>query len=408
MAGKKKRGNSEGSIRLRSDGRWESRYVDLTGVRRSIMGRTRLEVADKLGDALQDRKKGVASATDNRLTVAQYLALWHETMRPPRVRESTWIRNETHIRLWITPIIGKIHLSKLNRMDLQKLYAKCSAAGLSSTTVNHLHGVMHHALKDAMLSDILPRNVADLIKPPSVTKRELQVLTPEQVDTLLAFAEVDGSQLAPMIALTVATALRAGELLALRWARVDLNRRVLHVRDNRTRTATGYTDGAPKTASSARDIKLVSMTLDALRAHRAHQAEYRLMLGDRWVDEDRIFPSSSGTAMDASNLRKQWLKLLNRAGLSPDIHFHDLRHSAASWLLAQGVPITDVSKMLGHADPSVTLRIYAHAMPDSQDRVLAAMEFLLATRKAPASDTPNSTQNSTNKEAAQDAQKGPF
>lgn len=402
MAGTKpkRRGNHEGSIRQKPDKRWEARYTDATGKRRSIMGKSRAEVARKLADAIGHRNKGLATATDNRQTVAQYLYAWHETMRPPRIRESTWIRNETFIRRQIVPTIGKIRLTQLNRMHLQQLYATCTADGLAPTTINHMHGVLHHDLKDAMISDILPRNVAELADPPSVEKREMQVLTPEQVDTLLQLA--DGSQMAPMIALTVATALRAGELLALRWSRVDLAHGVLHVRDNRTRVASGYSDGKTKTASSARDIKLVAMTVDVLRAHRASQAQERLLLGDRWVDEDRIFPSSMGTAMDASNLRKKWLKLLSQAGLSEDIHFHDLRHSAASWLLARGVPITDVSKMLGHADPSITLRIYAHAMPDSQDRVLAAMEFLLAMRKTPATgdtDTPNTPEDASTKDA---------
>lgn len=149
-----------------------------------------------------------------------------------------------------------MHLTQLNRMHLQQLYAKCLAAGLAPTTVNHSHGVLHHALKVTMRSDLVPRNVADLASPPRIEKREMQVLTPEQVDTLLALAE--GSQLAPMIALTVATGLRVGELLALRWARVDLAKGVLHVRDNRTRTVFGYTDGkrrrrvAPEISSFSR------------------------------------------------------------------------------------------------------------------------------------------------------------
>lgn len=393
-----KRGNGEGTIRQKPDGRWEARYTTVTdGKRHSLMGKTRQEVAGKLAAAIRDRDKGLnPNATDTRQTVEQYLWAWHETMHPPRIRESTWIRNEQFIRLQIVPAIGRVRLAQLNRMHLQQLYARCLAAGLSSTTVNHLHGVLHHALKDAMRSDLIPRNIAELASPPPVEKREIRVFTPEQVDTLLALA--DGTQLAPLIALTVATALRAGELIALRWVRVDLERGVLHVRDNRTRVAKGYTDGKPKTASSTRDIKLVSMSVDALRTHRASQAAQRLTLGTAWIDQDRVFPSSVGTALDAANLNRQWHRLLRRANLEglTDVHFHDLRHSAASWLLAQGVPITDVSKMLSHADPSITLRIYAHAMPDSQERVVAAMEFLLGRRR-------QQTAAATTKEDAQDA-----
>ena len=388
----RRRGNGEGTIRQKPDGRWEARYRDGSGVRRSIMGKTRSAVAGELAAAIRDRDKGLPTVIGARQTVEEYLRAWLETMRPPRVRESTWLRNETFIRLQIIPTIGKVRLTQLNRMHLQQLYAKCLAAGLSSTTVNHMHGVLHHALKDAMRSDLIPRNVAELASPPRVKKREMQVYTTEQVDQLLTVAE--GHRLAPIITLTVATGMRVGELLALHWSHIDVARGVLHVRRTRTRTATGFTDGNPKTESSMRDIRLIPSAIDALRAHRVQQAKERLELGNQWADEDRVFPSSIGTAMDPANLRKHWLRLLTKAGL-PEIHFHDLRHSAASWLLAQGVPVIDVSKMLGHADASITLRIYGHAMPDSQDRVVAAMEFLLPRRQQPASEP--------TEEAAQDA-----
>src|SRR5262249_29973842 len=147
---------------------------------------------------------------------------WHETMRPPRIRESTWIRNEQFIRLQIVPSIGKIRLSQLNRLHLQQFYAKCLATGLSPTTVNHMHGVLHHALKDPMGLDLVARNVAEPARPAHVAKREMHVYTPEQVDQLLLVAE--GHRLAPLIPLTVTAGLRAGELLALHWSNIDLTR----------------------------------------------------------------------------------------------------------------------------------------------------------------------------------------
>ncbi len=374
-----RRGQGEGSIYQRKDGRWTA-VVDL-GVeggkrqRKQFYGETRAEVARALHAALRDREHGLPARGDERQTVVQYLRAWLETMRPPRIRESTWIRNESHIRGHVIPAIGAVRLTRLTRMDLQPLYARCLAKGLSPTTVNHLHGVLHHALEDAVRSDLVPRNVAQLADPPRVEKREMHIYTPEQVDVLVSVAP--GHPLMPLVALTIATGMRAGEVLALRWWHVDLVRGVLHVKRTRTRVARGYTDGKPKSASGTRDIKLVPMALEALKEHRICQAQARLALGAAWVDEDRVFASSHGTAMDPSNLRKQWRKLVDRAGL-PEIHFHDLRHSAASWLLSQGVPVADVAKMLGHADPSITLRIYAHAMPDSQDRVAAAMEVMLS------------------------------
>jgi integrase len=133
---------------------------------------------------------------------------------------------------------------------------------------------------------------------------------------------------------------------------------------------------ALKTESGRRRIRLTSIALDALREHRKCQIEERLALGDAWQDLGYIFASSIGTALDDSNVRKQYYALIKHAGL-PQIVFHDLRHSAASWLIAHGVPVNVVSEILGHADPSITMRIYAHALPNSQDRVAAALESLL-------------------------------
>jgi len=374
MAGKR-RGNSEGTITERADGRWEARYSDAAGKCRCIYGKTRAEVAGRLAAAIRDRDRGLLLA-DGKMTVEAYLTTWLQTMRPPRIRESTWMRRETHLRLHAIPAIGHVKLAALNRMHLQQIYAQCLAKGLSSTTVNHLHGALHQALKDAMRSDLVPRNVTEMADPPRVAKRETPIATPEQVDALLA--AVKGHRLEALLLLEVATGLRNSELLALKWSHIDMTCGTLHVRRTRSRVASGYVDERPKTESGRRDITLIPSVLDALRAHKRRQAEERLRIGEAWHDEDRVFPSSIGTALDASNLDKQWDRLRAKAGLPDEMHFHDLRHSAASWLISKGVPITKVSKMLGHADPSITLRIYAHSLPGDQDEVAAAMEQILS------------------------------
>jgi integrase len=382
MAGKK-RGQGEGTIRQRADGRWEAMYTDAAGRRKSLYGTTRQEVAGRLAAAIRDRDKGLMSA-DARMTVEQYLKSWLETMRPPRIRESTWIRLETHLRLHAIPAIGKVKLAQLNRMHLQQLYTQCQAKGLSPTTVNHLHGALHQALKDAMRSDLVPRNVAELADPPPIKKRETPIATPEQVDKLLEAAH--GHRLEALLFLEVATGLRNSELLALKWSHVDMTCGVLHVKQTRSRVKKGYVDERPKTESGRRDITLIPIVLESLREHRKRQLTERLAAGPAWKDEDRVFPSSIGTALDASNLDKQWDRLKVRAGLPEEMHFHDLRHSAASWLISKGVDVVAVSLMLGHADPSVTLRIYAHAMPGSRAQVAAAMEQLLRRPSPPAQE----------------------
>jgi integrase len=372
MAGKR-RGNSEGTITERADGRWEARYSDAAGKRRCIYGKTRAEVAGRLAAAIRDRDKGLLLA-DGKMTVEAYLTSWLETMRPPRVRESTWMRYEIHMRLHVIPAIGQVKLQQLNRMHLQQLYARCQAHGLAASTTKQLHVALHQALKDAMRSDLVMRNVADLADPPRAQKREMMIYTPEQVDTLLTSAA--GHRLFALVALTVASGMRAGELLSLKWRDVDLSCAVVHVKRTRSRVAKGYVDEHPKTSAGRRDIKLIPLALDALRAHKRAQGLERLRLGEAWQDQDRVFPSSIGTAMNGPNLDKHWHRITARARL-PEIHFHDLRHSAASWLISHGVPIPEVSELLGHSGADITSRIYAHTLPGSQDRVAAALQQIL-------------------------------
>ena len=127
-------------------------------------------------------------------------------------------------------------------------------------------------------------------------------------------------------------------------------------------------------------MRLTPTAVTALKQHRTQQLEERLAAGDAWHDLGYIFASSVGTALDTSILLKQYRTLIKWASL-PLIVFHDLRHSAASWLIAHGVPVNTVSQMLGHADPAITMRIYAHTMPDAQDHAVAVMERLLSGAK---------------------------
>jgi integrase len=174
--------------------------------------------------------------------------------------------------------------------------------------------------------------------------------------------------------------MRQGELLGLRWADVDLDAARLHVSvawQRRGEEQGGYALAEPKTASSRRQITLAPVAVDALRHHRARQLEERLGAGPAWQDNDLVFCNTLGRPIGASNLRRRSFEpLLKKAGL-PHIRFHDLRHTAATLLLKQKVPVKVVSEMLGHSQVGVTLNVYAHVMPDMQREAAAAMQNLL-------------------------------
>jgi integrase len=193
-----------------------------------------------------------------------------------------------------------------------------------------------------------------MVKPPRKAKHEMVVYTPAQVDTLLKASTAAG--IGPIVTLAVTTGARLGELLALRWRDVELDAARIHVRQGRSKTVGGWTDAEPKTDSGKRSISLTTMAVDALRTHRKAQLEHRVWLGAAWQDNDHVFPNQIGGHQFHSVIEHAYDKVIASAGL-PRIKWHDLRHTAGSLLLPAGVPVAEVSEMLGHADPSITYRV---------------------------------------------------
>jgi integrase len=221
------------------------------------------------------------------------------------------------------------------------------------------------------------RNVAskDDIDAPKRDTPEMRVLTLDESTRLLATARDDKDEAFYVLALT--TGLRLGELQALTWRCVDLERRRLSV----VATFAGNKDGkpvlaSPKTARSRRTVVLSEMAVSALQRHRTAQKEKRLKVGKLYQDNDLVFASGFGAAVDGNNLRtRSFADLLSRAGL-PAMRFHTLRHSAATLLMSSGVPVKVASEMLGHSDIATTLRVYSHVLEPDQERAAAAMDTL--------------------------------
>jgi integrase len=383
MAGK--RGNGEGTIKQRTitlkdgtrkSGGWEAQISLGSGVRKSFYGRTRQEVASKLAAARRDLDKGMFIVRDERQTVGQYLTTWLADVQT-QIRPSSHRRYGDYVRLHLVPALGKIPLTKLTAQQVQALYTRKRADGLSATTVHSLHGVLHRALKDAERLGLVQRNVSEQVRPPRRSTAEMQTLTEEQAARFLAAAEGDRFHALYVLALT--TGMREGELLGLRWGDVDLDRGRLQVRVAVQETATVYILAEPKTGHSRRTIGLSSLAVQALRDHRGRQLEERLALGPAWTEQDLVFPSAVGGLMIPHNLAKRGFKrVLKHAGL-PDLHFHCLRHTAATTLLSRGVSPKVVSEMLGHADISITLRVYAHVTPHMQQTAVDVMQHVFGS-----------------------------
>jgi integrase len=374
-----RRGKGEGSIRQRKDGRWEATLTlpALAGrrQRKSYFGKTRVEVARKLTAALKARQDGLPIVGE-RLTVGQYLGQWLGAVRPT-LRPESYRRYEEMCRLHIIPEIGRTPLARLAPGQLQRLYASKLEAGLSGTSVQLLHGVVHKALDQAARWGLAPRNVADLVTAPRRTTPEMRTLTPEEASRLLEAAR--GERLEAFFVLAITSGLRLGELQALRWKDCDLNAARLRV----TATYQGNIDGQPvfaqpKTAKSRREIHLSALAIATLQQHRLAQLRDRYRAANLWEDHGLVFATLTGRPLDGNNVRQRaFRRLLERAGLPP-MRFHSLRHTAATLLMAEGVPIKVASEMLGHADITTTLRTYSHVLPGMQQQAADAMDRLFA------------------------------
>jgi integrase len=356
-----RRGHGEGSIYLRRDGRWAASITLEGGKRKTFYGKSRKEVQEQLKIALREQQQGILM-TGPQQTVAQYLAEWL-TVHKQVIRPRSYERYEAIVRLHIAPALGKLPLQKLTGQHLQRLYTQKLESGLSPTTVTAIHNMLHTALDNAMKLGLLTRNVCETVSPPRKIRKEIKPLTPEQARRLLDAAK--GHPQEALFVLALATGMRRGELLGLKWQDVNLENGVLQVRRALTRmpTGLGYQEAEPKTKTSRRSIMLTSFAIEALKEHRTRQLEMKQKAGTAWEEHDYVFCTPTGKHLSPGHdVLVQLKKLLKKAGL-PNIRFHDLRHSTATLLLSKGVHPKVVQEILGHSAINITMDIYSHVLP---------------------------------------------
>jgi integrase len=377
----KKRGNGEGSITKRKDGRWMARYTVHTpkGPRRKYLyGRTRKEVADELAKVLSDRVAGIVYDDEN-VTVEEYLDRWLSDCVRGSVRRSTFDRDKILLDGHVKPALGGRKLKKLTPLDLQGLYRDRLDAGLSPSTVHKIHAIVHKALSQAVRWNMVPRNASEAVKAPRPVPKEMRPLSPEEARGLLDAAR--GERLEALYVLAITTGMRQGELLALKWSDLDLEypqSATVSVGRTLTRIGGRVSLGKPKTKKSRRSIRLTPRAVQALNAHLERQLREIEVLGDRYQDQGLLFTTGTGGPINPSNLRKRSLAPLLKKAQLPRVRFHDLRHTCATLLLTQGTHPKFVQELLGHATIAITLDTYSHVIPSMGDRTARAMQDALS------------------------------
>ncbi len=369
----KRRGNNEGSISRRKDGRWMGRYTVHTATgpkQKAIYGKTRAEVAGKLTKAMADRDGGLYFEAEN-LSVSEFLRRWLNDSVRGSVRASTHASYDRQVERYIIPAIGHMRLKKLTPAHVQGLYRSMLDRELSTRTVQYTHAVLRRAMKQATRWGMIPRNPCDDTDPPKLQRNEIRPLDQEQTRRLLRAAE--GERLEALYVLAVHSGMRPGELLALRWQDVSFEAARLQI--NRALSDGEFTP--PKRARSRRSIDLTAGSIAALKAHRKRQLEEMIRKAGLWQDHGLVFPSNIGTPLSHRNVVRSFKAVLRRTDLPSSVRLYDLRHTCATLLLARNVHPKYVQELLGHASIAQTLDTYSHVLPGMGRGATSAMEETL-------------------------------
>jgi integrase len=351
---RRKRANGEGTIYQRKDGRYEGAAFAPTTAgtfkRVRLYGRTREDVRRKLTKLLEQADQGIPVAAES-WTVGTYLMYWLEHVVLPERKPRTYQGYESVVRLYVLPELGNKRLAKLTARDVRVFITqiraqclcckhgvdaardvpqccarpggRCCESHLSVRMVQSIHAVLRNALESAVREEVIPRNVAKLVKittPKYMVNRGLSLT---QARRVLRAAKTE--RLYALYVLALCLGLRRGELFGLRWEDIDLDAGTLEVVQTLQRVGGALRFVRPKTEDSARTIPLPPLCLDALREHRRQQFTERADAWPTWQENGLVFPTRIGTPMEPDNLRRSWSRIRAAAGLT-STRFHDMRH----------------------------------------------------------------------------------
>ena len=359
----KRRPSGDGMVRKREDGRWEGRIVvghkeNGDSIFRYVYADTQKELTAKLRQNI-DAYQGVDLTEESRMTLAEWLNRWLEQMALT-LRPGTLKRYRGDMARHVKPRLGQKRLTQLTAEDLRELYRFLleqgrivprpgQSLGLSPATVHGIHAVLHQALQAAADQGLMPNNPAKHVEPPKVLHKAMNILTEEQLEVFLAATDRD-SIWRDFFYTELTTGLRLGEICGLMWSDFDGRKDTLSIsRTLRKEKGGRLVAGDTKTYAGTRTILLPTSTAERLRLRK--KTSY-----SPWIFHDPLRPE---TLLNPGTAYRQLKKVLQETGL-PELRFHDLRHTFASLLISQNVPLINVSNFLGHSDLATTSNIYAH------------------------------------------------
>ena len=389
---RKRRGRAEGSIFERADGRWSAEVslgYDGHGkrIRKTVYGADKGAVAEKLRKLQTDHDAGHLIDTEQ-MTVGEYLTRWLLSAKD-KTEGNTFARYEQLTNQYLIPAVGRIKLTKLRPLNVESAYASMSRDtpdGKVVATANTRKSagvVLGIALRNAVRLKLITSNPAADVRKPRSAFREMVFMTPSQARRFLATAK--GSRNYALYAVALGSGERQGELLALSWGDLNLDAGMMDVRRALSQVKNEFVLKEPKSRCSRRTVTLPEFVVNALRDHRQAALKAGLIAAP-------MFATKNGTYLQKSNVLREFKSLVKVANedatkkaaetkaevdlIPAGVRFHDLRHTHASCLIGAGHSIKAVSRRLGHADITITLKVYAHLMPDDDVKLASGAGVL--------------------------------
>jgi integrase len=378
---------AQGHIRRRGAKSWELKFDlgrdPLTGRRltryHSFKG-TKREAKVELVRLKAAANKG-QYVDANKITLGEFLDHW-ETWAATQVSGKTLERYQQLAKHHIRPHLGESRVQKLRTVHFVELYGQLQrpksdgGAGLAARTVGHVHRLLHRALGHGVKWGLITVNPVSAAEPPRVEHREVEIPTPSGIRELLH--SLRGRVLYPVAVLGLATGMRRGEMVALRWGDVDLGSGKIRIERSLEETRAGLRFKQPKTRAGRRLISIPPSIVAELRAHWRRQQEKRLALGlGKASDDDLVLARQDGTPWRPDALTWEWVQTMRRLNLAA-VTLHSLRHAHVSQLIASGLDVVSVSRRIGHSNPTTTLNVYAHLFGDTDERAANIVEAALA------------------------------
>ncbi|MDY5230226.1 MAG: tyrosine-type recombinase/integrase [Eubacteriales bacterium] len=378
-----KRGNGEGSVCRRPDGRWQGSITigrDDRGrlIRKYFYGKTRKETSEKLNRAIEElRDNRFINKSDNP-TVEQWCHEWLWSYKRNSVKQKTFDQYETILRTHIIPDIGDIRLADLKTMHIQRIINKMHDSGLSHRTIEVMKIVMHAALKQAQRNKLVSENVCENVVLPRKQPKHIRVLNEDEQTKLIA--ALKDNYIGRGLLFALYTGMRRGEVLALKWSDYDKNEKTISITKALSRVRTYNKNGnktmltvtTPKTDTSIRTVPLIDKAVELLAEHKRKQERYMELVGDYYTDNDLIFSSSRGDYLDPGNFNRKLNKTVKKIGI-PRISPHVLRHSFATRGLEAEVSLKAMQELLGHSSITVTGDIYTHILKEQKRKEISKL-----------------------------------